>query len=38
MDILSITPLGVVDIYGIYQLTRWHKLTVYATVRKSYLC
>ena len=36
MGIPSITPSGVVDIYGIYRLSRLHKLTVYATVRKSY--
>ena len=35
MGIPSITPSEVADIYGIYQLSRLHKLTVYATVRKS---
>ncbi len=36
MGIPFITPSEAVDIYGIYQLSRLHKLTVYATVRKSY--
>ena len=36
MGIPSITPSEVVDIYGIYELLRLHKLTVYATVRKSH--
>ena len=31
----SITPSEIVDIRGIHQLSRLHKLTVYATVRKS---
>ena len=35
MGIPSITPSEVVDIYGIYQLSRLHKLTVCATARKS---
>ncbi len=35
--ILPITPSEPVDIRGIYELSRLHKLTVYATMRKFYI-